>query len=287
MTKARDLAGFSTNAVTTTTADGLILKGDGSSTDVVIKNGADATVASVADGTVNIAAAGSITATGASVGALARGAIQVGNSSGVAAALAKGTSGYVLTAGANDLSWAEAGGGATEHISTQTASSGAAYITFTNYLSSSYSNYILSFDLLKNNGANGNYQTIVQVSADGGSNWLTATSSYTAPDADAYYGLRVDGGTAAEGGGANSQGVSGFVYLYALGAAANTASFTLVVTPQYNSSYGRMGYSSGTLQARTISSASAHNAIRIAVNGSSGTSTFISGKVSLLGVKNS
>ena len=111
MTKARDLAGFSTGSITNTTADGLILKGDGSSTDVVIKNGADATVASVADGTVNIAAAGSITATGASVGALARGAIQVGNSSGVAAPLAKGTSGYVLTAGANDLSWAEAAAG--------------------------------------------------------------------------------------------------------------------------------------------------------------------------------
>ena len=107
MTKARDLAGFASSSVTTTASDGLVLKGDGSSTDVVIKNGANATVASVADGTVNIAAAGSITATGASVGALARGSIQVGNSSGVAAALAKGTSGYVLTAGANDLSWAE------------------------------------------------------------------------------------------------------------------------------------------------------------------------------------
>jgi len=107
MTKARDLAGFASSSVTTTASDGLVLKGDGSTTDVVIKNGANATVASVADGTVNIAAAGSITATGASVGALARGSIQVGNSSGVAAALARGTSGYVLTAGANDLSWAE------------------------------------------------------------------------------------------------------------------------------------------------------------------------------------
>ena len=36
MTKARDLAGFSTGSITNTTADGRILKGDGSSTDVVI-----------------------------------------------------------------------------------------------------------------------------------------------------------------------------------------------------------------------------------------------------------
>ena len=77
MTKARDLAGFASSSVTTTASDGLVLKGDGSSTDVVIKNGANATVASVADGTVNITAAGSITATGASVGALARGSIQL------------------------------------------------------------------------------------------------------------------------------------------------------------------------------------------------------------------
>ena len=104
MTKARDLAGFSTGSITNTTADGLILKGDGSSTDVVIKNGADATVATVSDGSTNLSVAGSVT------GALARGAIQVGNSSGVAAALAKGTSGHVLTAGANDLSWAAVAG---------------------------------------------------------------------------------------------------------------------------------------------------------------------------------
>ncbi len=106
MTKARDLAGFASSSVTTTASDGLVLKGDGTTTDVIIKNGANATVASVADGTVNIAAAGSITATGASVGALARGSIQVGNSSGVAAALAKGAAGTFLTSNGTDLSYA-------------------------------------------------------------------------------------------------------------------------------------------------------------------------------------
>ena len=56
-----------------------------------------------------ITAGGAITATGASVGALARGAIQTGNASGVAAPLSKGAAGTVLTAGANDLSWAVGG----------------------------------------------------------------------------------------------------------------------------------------------------------------------------------
>ena len=122
MTKARDLAGFSTGSITNTTADGLILKGDGSTTDVVIKNGANATVATVSDGSTNLSVAGSVT------GALARGAIQVGNSSGVAAALAKGTSGYVLTAGANDLSWAEGGGGGLVFIASSGAISNAANV---------------------------------------------------------------------------------------------------------------------------------------------------------------
>ena len=106
MTKARDLAGFASSSVTTTASDGLVLKGDGSSTDVVIKNGANATVASVADGTVNIAAAGSITATGASVGALAQGAIQVGNSSGVAAPLTIGSSAQLLQSNGTTAAWA-------------------------------------------------------------------------------------------------------------------------------------------------------------------------------------
>ena len=60
--------------------------------------------------TVDVTAGGAITATGASVGALARGAIQTGNASGVAAPLIKGAEGTVLTAGANDLSWVAASG---------------------------------------------------------------------------------------------------------------------------------------------------------------------------------
>ena len=231
-----------------------------------------------------------ISATGTEINqldAITRGSIVYGNASGATARLSKGGAGTVLTSDGTDISWAAAAGGGTEHISTQTASSGASYLTFTNYLSSSYSNYILSFDLLKNNGSGGNFHTVVQLSTDGGSNWLTATSAYTSPDNDAYYGLRVDGGYAAEGGGANSQGVSGFVYIYSLGAAANTTSYSVVVTPQYGNTFSRRAQSGYGLNARTQSSASAHNAIRIAVNGVSGTSTFISGKVSLLGVKNS
>ena len=100
MTKARDLAGFASSSVTTTASDGLVLKGDGSSTDVVIKNGANATVATVADGTTNLAVVGAVT------GALAQGAIQVGNSSGVAAPLTIGSNTQLLQSNGTTASWA-------------------------------------------------------------------------------------------------------------------------------------------------------------------------------------
>jgi hypothetical protein len=108
MTKARDLAGFASSSVTTTASDGLVLKGDGSTTDVVIKNGANATVATVADGSTDLSKI------------LTRGSIDVGNASGVSAPLAKGAAGTVLTAGASDISWAEAGGGGGEQEFTAT-----------------------------------------------------------------------------------------------------------------------------------------------------------------------
>lgn len=170
MTKARDLAGFSTGSITNTTADGLILKGDGSSTDVVIKNGANATVATVSDGSTNLSVAGSVT------GALARGAIQVGNSSGVAAALAKGTSGYVLTAGANDLSWAEGGGGGTEFIASSGAISNAATVAFTQFDSSKYDAYQFYYYYVIPSGDNVYF--VWNSSTDGGSSYAESNGDY-------------------------------------------------------------------------------------------------------------
>ena len=133
MTKARDLAGFASSSVTTTASDGLVLKGDGSSTDVVIKNGANATVATVADGTTtlaataNLTAGGSITATGASVGALAQGAIQVGNSSGVAAPLTIGSSAQLLQSNGTTAAWATISTGTPEVVFPNLASPNNTY----------------------------------------------------------------------------------------------------------------------------------------------------------------
>ncbi len=58
----------------------------------------------------NLTVTGDVTATGTVTRALTRGSIDVGNSSGVSYALAKGATGTVLTSDGTDLSWGAAGG---------------------------------------------------------------------------------------------------------------------------------------------------------------------------------
>jgi len=57
----------------------------------------------------NLTATGDVTATGTVTRALTRGSIDVGNSSGVSSALAKGAAGTVLTSDGTDISWGSAG----------------------------------------------------------------------------------------------------------------------------------------------------------------------------------
>jgi len=161
MTKARDLAGFASSSVTTTASDGLVLKGDGTTTDVIIKNGANATVATVADGTTtlaataNLTAGGSITATGASVGALAQGAIQVGNSSGVAAPLTIGSNTQLLQSNGTTAAWA-------------TVSSGPPAVVFPSDWTSPNNNYTSTGTWSKGSLSDDDYVLFLLVGGGGG-----------------------------------------------------------------------------------------------------------------------
>ncbi len=183
MTKARDLAGFASSSVTTTASDGLVLKGDGSSTDVVIKNGANATVATVADGTTtlaatanltaggsiaataNLTAGGSITATGASVGALAQGAIQVGNSSGVAAPLTIGSNAQLLQSNGTTAAWA-------------TISTGATEVVFPSDWASPTNTYSTSGTWSKGSLADNDYVWVYLLGGGGGGGTALSSNSY-------------------------------------------------------------------------------------------------------------
>ena len=205
MTKARDLAGFASSSVTTTASDGLVLKGDGSSTDVVIKNGANATVATVADGTTtlaataNLTAGGSITATGASVGALVQGAIQVGNSSGVAAPLTIGSSAQLLQSNGTTAAWA-------------TVSTGTPDVVFPSDWASPTASYTSSGTYSKGSLSDDDYVWIYILSGGGGG------------------GSRASGGDCNGGSGGSSMllygkaGVfNGGTYVVAAGKAGNSA----------------------------------------------------------------
>lgn len=108
--------------------------------------------------TGDVAAGGAITATGTVTRALTRGSIDVGNSSGVSSALAKGAAGTVLTSDGTDLSFvAASGGGEQEFVASGAISNGnivglnangtvsvleAAFFTPVNYGNSAFANYI-------------------------------------------------------------------------------------------------------------------------------------------------
>jgi len=225
MTKARDLAGFASSSVTTTASDGLVLKGDGSSTDVVIKNGANATVASVADGTVNITAAGSITATGASVGALARGSIQVGNSSGVAAPLTIGSNTQLLQSNGTTAAWA-------------TISTGTPPVVFPSNWASPTNTYTSSGTWSKGSLADDDYVWIYLIGGGGGGGSKTATGSNIVNGGNGGSPLFLYG---------KAQYFNGGAYVVAAAKAGNTAALYGATTPNHttftlSSAYGSTVY---------------------------------------------
>ena len=111
-----------------------------------------------ADANKDVTAIRNLTATGTVTRALARGSIDVGNSSGVSSALATGAAGTVLTSDGTDLSFAAAsGGGEQEFVATGAISNGnivglnangtvsvleAAFFTPVNYGNSAFANHI-------------------------------------------------------------------------------------------------------------------------------------------------
>jgi hypothetical protein len=113
-------------AIGYTSANGIVITGQGSTNDVTIKNDADADVIKIPTGTTNVTIVGNLTtATGgiatasladnavtlAKMAGLARGKIIYGDSSGDPAALAVGSANYVLTSDGTDISWAAASSG--------------------------------------------------------------------------------------------------------------------------------------------------------------------------------
>ncbi len=111
-----------------------------------------------ADANKDVTAIRNLTATGTVTRALTRGSIDVGNSSGVSSALAKGAAGTVLTSDGTDLSFvAASGGGEQEFVASGAISNGnivglnangtvsvleAAFFTPVDFGNSAFANYI-------------------------------------------------------------------------------------------------------------------------------------------------
>ncbi len=182
MTKARDLAGFASSSVTTTASDGLVLKGDGSTTDVIIKNGANATVASVADGTTGVTFAGTPTFPDGSINIAD---LDIDGGTDIGAALvdadlmvvddgAGGTNRKATMSRLATYMGTKIGGGL-EFISS-TDVSNAATASFTGFDSSKYDSYL--FTAANIIPATDNKIFCMRMSVDGGSNYLSASDSY-------------------------------------------------------------------------------------------------------------
>ena len=182
MTKARDLAGFASSSVTTTASDGLVLKGDGSTTDVIIKNGANATVASVADGTTGVTFAGTPTFPDGSINIAD---LDIDGGTDIGAALvdadlmivddgAGGTNRKATMTRLATYMGTKIGGGL-EFISS-TDVSNAATANFTGFDSSEYDSYLFTCGNIV--PASDAQFFRVRVSVDGGSNYLSASDSY-------------------------------------------------------------------------------------------------------------
>ena len=201
-----------------TTEANKVLTADGNKDVTAIRN-----LTATGDVTVGgaVAAAGSITATGASVGALAQGAIQVGNSSGVAAPLTIGSSAQLLQSNGTTAAWA-------------TVSTSPATVTFPN-LASPDNTYTSSATWSKGSLSDDDYVWMYLCGGGGGG----MESTYNATGGDGGGVLLLYGKAKYFNGGAYVIGAGG-----AAGAAGGTSN--TVSTFTLTSTYGSVVYTTLT-----------------------------------------
>ena len=266
-----DTAAGDDAAVGYASADGLVLTGQGSTSDVTIKNDADATVMSIATGTTGATFAGDVivpdgdlilgstavtstaaelnildgvTATAAEInlidGGTARGTTAIADGDGVLINDA-GTMRMTTVQTVKTYMTAGAGGGGMEFISSTGAMSGAASAIFTGFDSSKYDHYRFWFqNVIPATDAVSLYG---YHSTDGG-------ASYDSTDGDYHYAATTDStgfivagrhGSYTVGSDTNEFGCSGYFDLYSPHLAAYTYSATFMfyttISGQYYSTH--------------------------------------------------
>jgi len=178
-----DTAAGDDAAVGYASADGLVLTGQGTTSDVTIKNDADATVISIPTGTTGVTFAGTPTFPDGSIN-LAD--LDIDGGTDIGAALvdadlmivddgAGGTNRKATMTRLATYIGTKIGGGL-EFIASTDASS-AASVSFTGFDASKYDSYIFSLGNVL--PATDDVHIEIVLSVDGGSNYLTASDSYT------------------------------------------------------------------------------------------------------------
>jgi len=207
-----DTAAGDDAAVGYASADGLVLTGQGTTSDVTIKNDADATVISIPTGTTGVTFAGTPTFPDGSIN-LAD--LDIDGGTDIGAALvdadlmivddgAGGTNRKATMTRLATYMGTKIGGGL-EFIATADAS-GSATLSFTGFDASKFDNYV--FKMANLLPATDNQWLRIRLSIDSGSNYLAASDSYTITE------------NAAVGGGDNTYISVGY---YGIGNAASDA----------------------------------------------------------------
>ena len=128
--------------------------------------------------TGDVAAGGAITATGTVTRALTRGSIDVGNSSGVSSALAKGAAGTVLTSDGTDLSFVAASGGGEQEFTATGAITAGNLVGFNPNGTISVSEAVLQDSVAQGSGAASNQALVYDTANDKVLLFFRGTSNY-------------------------------------------------------------------------------------------------------------
>ena len=250
-------------AVGYASADGLVLTGQGSTSDVTIKNDADATVMSILTGTTGATFAGdvivpdgdlilgstAVTTTAAEInlidGGTARGTTTIVDADGVLVNDA-GTMRMTTMATLATYMGTKIGGGGLAFIASSGAISNAATVAFTGFDASAYDHYkfYLQHVVPVTDGAN----LEANASTNGGSSYDTTDGNYLHDEATTT-GFRL--GTNV-GSAANEFGCSGEFNIFAPHSTSYTYTSTLVVTTNANGGLSFPGTQSRNIEMVTI-----------------------------------
>ena len=231
-----DTAAGDDAAIGYTSAEGLILTGQGTTNDVTIKNDADADVIEIPTGTVNVTMAGTLGVTGVITGgglvvpdgSLNLADLDIDGGTDIGAALvdadlmivddgAGGTNRKATMSRLATYMGTKIGGGM-EFLASSGAISNAANVSFTQFDATKYDHYAFYFQHVI--PATDNVTLYAYASTDGGSNYDTTDGNYRVQTVTGVPGFLIGNGIGSD---TNEFGVGGYFNLFA---PHNSSSYT-------------------------------------------------------------